>query len=144
MEVVVLIPGYESAGGAGTLCIPERIAEAVGDIRTGAIRLRVPLLDDVIQVGASEVLQTASIVVVRTPSALSVHRSDGRPLQARIIREHDGCHPTQIGVFLRPVNRFDGPGRRRPNLVGSRRRPDLSMPGRPHSVAGDDRGLQHR
>ena len=102
----MLIPGYESAGGAGTLCIPERIAEAVGDIRTGAIRLRVPLLDDVIQVRASEALQTASIVVVRTPSALSVHRSDGRPLQARIIREHDGCHPTQIGVFLRPVNRL--------------------------------------
>lgn len=103
-------PGYESAGGSGSLCLPDRIAQAVGDIRTGAIRLSVPLMDDVIQVGASggpaENLQTGSIVVVRTPAALSVRRSDGRPLQARIIRGHDGCHPTRIGVFLRPVNRL--------------------------------------
>lgn len=102
------LPTYQSAGGAGTLRLPARIAEAVGEIRTGAIRLSVPLLDDVIQVGAAfelaEALRTGSIVVVRTPSALSVRRSDGKFLQARIIREHDGCHPTRIGVFLRPVN----------------------------------------
>jgi len=104
MEVAVRNPWPQSTGGPGTLCLPPRIAEAVGDIRTGAIRLSVPLLDDVIQVGAAEALRTGSIVVVRTPSALLVRRSDGTPLQARIVREHDGCHPTQIGVFLRPVN----------------------------------------
>lgn len=92
------------AAGSATLCLPDRTAEAVGDIRTGAIRLRVPLVDDVIQVGAADALQTGSIVVVRTPSALLVRRSDGKPLQARIIRDHDGCHPTQIGVFLSPVH----------------------------------------
>ena len=103
MEVSVQTRAPEAAG-SGTLCLPDRIAEAVGDIRAGAIRLTVPLIDDVIQVGAADTPRTGSIVVVRTPSALFVRRSDGKPLQARIIRDHDGCHSTQIGVFLRPVN----------------------------------------
>lgn len=97
-------PGYESAGGARNPVHSRADRGGGRRHQNGRYPTPRPLLDDVIQVGASEVLQTASIVVVRTPSALSVHRSDGRPLQARIIREHDGCHPTQIECFLQAVN----------------------------------------
>lgn len=98
------------------ICLPPHVAEAVSELRHGTIRLRVPLDDDVIQVGAAGApTRIGSIVVTKTPSALLVRRSDGKPLQARIVRDHDGCHPHRIAVFCDPVDRLTVRGAVRPD-----------------------------
>ncbi len=56
------------------------------EIRDGAIRLTVPLVDDVIQIGLGGRYAVGSIDVLKWPAGLLVRRTDGRPLQARIIR----------------------------------------------------------
>jgi hypothetical protein len=57
------------------------------EIRTGAIRLTVPLVDDVIQIGLGGRYDVGTIDVLKRPARLVVRRTDGRPLQARIIRD---------------------------------------------------------
>ncbi len=70
---------------------------------TGVILLSVPLLDDVIQVGAGGALATGTIEVAKTPSAMVVRRADGRPLQAHILRQCGEGSASRTPVFREPV-----------------------------------------
>ncbi|GAS93959.1 uncharacterized protein RMCC_0925 [Mycolicibacterium canariasense] len=78
------------------------------EIRDGAIRLTVPLVDDVIQIGLGGRYDVGSIDVLKWPAGLLVRRTDGRPLQARIIRDEP------VTVLRAPVPRLAlrrvGPG----------------------------------
>lgn len=57
------------------------------EICSGAIRLTVPLVDDVIQIGLGGRYQTGVVEVFKTPDILIVRRADGRCLQAQIVRD---------------------------------------------------------
>lgn len=83
--------------------LPARVARSVSAMRTGTVLLSVPLLDDVIQVGTADSLATGTIEVVKTPSAMVVRRTDGRPLQAQILHQHVGGSASRTPVFLEPV-----------------------------------------
>lgn len=88
------------------LCLPSSLAETLAEIRPGTLSLRVPLDGAAIQVGAEGAPQTATIVVIRTPSALLVRRTDGEPLQAQIVRHRPDCLPSRSVVFAEPVDRL--------------------------------------
>ncbi len=74
---------------------------------TGAIRLRVPLLNGAIQVGTELPLPTATIEVRKTPGLLSVVRSDGMPLTAQIVHSGNDRPTTRAEVFGEPVASLD-------------------------------------
>jgi hypothetical protein len=59
----------------------------VDEIHSGTIRLTVPLVDDVIQIGLGGRYDVGTIDVLKRPAALLVRRTDGRPLQVRIVRD---------------------------------------------------------
>jgi hypothetical protein len=73
---------------------------------SGTIYLSVPLLDDVIQVGIGGNVATATIQVSKTPTTVTVRRTDGAPMQAQILHEHRGyAGPTmRTNVFRTPVD----------------------------------------
>ena len=75
-------------------------------IRSGTVYLSVPLLNDIIQVGAGGNLATATIQVSKTPTTATVRRTDGKPMQAQVLHEHPGyTGPTvRTKVFHEPVN----------------------------------------
>jgi hypothetical protein len=75
------------------------------EMRCGQIYLSVPLLHDVIQVGARGELASATIEVSRTATSLAVRRMDRRRLQAQILHEKPGyAGPTvRTTVFREPV-----------------------------------------
>lgn len=70
---------------------------ALDDLRAGAIRLTVPLVDDTIQIGLGGRYLTGAIDVVKSPALFTVRRVDGRPLQAQIVRDEPGI------VFRAPI-----------------------------------------
>lgn len=69
----------------------------------GAVSLTVPIVDDIIQVGAVGRLPTATIDVHKTPWTMSVRRRDGAALQAQIIRQTDNGSVLRSEVFGTPV-----------------------------------------
>jgi hypothetical protein len=73
-------------------------------MRTGRIRLTVPLLDDVIQIGVAGTLTTGTIEVDKTPSTIAVRRTDGKPLRAEIFHTGDGQAALARAVFQTPVD----------------------------------------
>jgi hypothetical protein len=73
-------------------------------MRTGRIRLTVPLLDDVIQIGVAGTLTTGTIEVDKTPSTIAVRRTDGKPLQAEISHAGEGQGAVGRAVFQTPVD----------------------------------------
>ena len=83
--------------------LPAQVANSVSELRTGTVLLSVPLLDDVIQVGAVGPLATGTIEVAKTPSAMVVRRTDGRGLQAQIVHQHVGGFASRRPVFSEPV-----------------------------------------
>lgn len=90
-------------------CAPGSHALAVADldeIDSGTVYLSVPLVNDVILVGAGGDLSTDTIQVSKTPTSLTVRRTDGRPLQAQILHEHQGyTGPTvRTDVFDEPLD----------------------------------------
>jgi hypothetical protein len=64
------------------LCVPD-----LDELRPGVIRLTVPLVDDVIQIGLGGRYRTSAVDVVKGPALLTLRRTDGRPLQAQIVRD---------------------------------------------------------
>ena len=62
------------------------------EMRCGTVRLTVPLIDDVIQIGLGGRFDTGTIEVVRRPNAVTVVRADGRPIQARINEDGSAGH----------------------------------------------------
>jgi hypothetical protein len=85
------------------------LALAVADldeISDGTVYLSVPLLNDIIQVGAGGDLATGRIQVSKTPTTVTVRRTDGKPMQAQILHEHQGyTGPTvRTKVFHEPVD----------------------------------------
>jgi len=90
-------------------CAPGSLLLAAADldeIYSGTVYLSVPLLNDIIQVGAGGHLATGTIQVSKTPTTVTVRRTDGRPMQAQILHEHRGYSgPTvRTTVFPEPVN----------------------------------------
>ena len=87
--------------GSPLLAVP-----SLDEICSGTLYLSVPLLNDMIQVGAGGNLATATIRVSKTPATVTVRRTDGRPIQAQILHEHPGyTGPTvRTKVFDEPVN----------------------------------------
>jgi hypothetical protein len=93
----------------GGCAAPGSLSLAVADfdeIYSGTVYLSVPLLNDIIQVGAGGILRTGTIQVSKTPTTVTVRRTDGRPIQAQILHEHPGyTGPTvRRKVFHEPVN----------------------------------------
>jgi len=99
--------GVRIAGSHG--CAPGPLPLAAADldeIYSGTVYLSVPLLNDIIQVGAGGNLATGTIQVSKTPTTVAVRRTDGKPIQAQILHEHQGyIGPTvRTKVFREPVN----------------------------------------
>ena len=80
-----------------------RVADSVDEMHTGIVLLSVPLVDDVIQVGAAGAPQTGTIEVAKSPTAMVVRRTDGVGLQAEILHQRDGEPPLRTQVFRAPV-----------------------------------------
>lgn len=76
------------------------------EICSGTVYLSVPLLNDIIQVGAGGKLATGTIQVSKTPITVTVRRTDGKPIQAEILHEHQGRTGPAVRakVFEEPVN----------------------------------------
>lgn len=85
------------------IALPARLAGSISEMSTGTVLLSVPLLDDVIQVGADGPLATGTLEVAKTPSTMVVRRTDGRRLQAQILQQHAGGSSSRTPVFLEPV-----------------------------------------
>jgi hypothetical protein len=80
-----------------------RVVDAVDEIHDGTVLLSVPVVDDVIQVGAGGALLVRTIEVVKSPTAMVVRRTDGVALQAEILHQRDGESPLRMQVFIAPV-----------------------------------------
>lgn len=87
--------------------IPPHVGRAVCEMRTGSIRLSVPLLDDIIQIGGAGKLTTGTIEVAKTPSIIAVRRTDGKPLQAEILHKGEGEPAMRRTVFHTPVDSLE-------------------------------------
>jgi hypothetical protein len=85
------------------IALDGRVADAVDEMRSGVVLLSVPLLDDVIQVGAEAALRTGTIEVAKSPSAMVVRRTDGAGLQAEILHHRDSEPALRMPVFSEPV-----------------------------------------
>jgi hypothetical protein len=90
-------------------CAPGSLLLTVADldeIYSGTVYLSVPLSNDVIQVGAGGILTTGRIEVSKTPTTVTVRRTDGRPIQAEILHEYPGYSGPTVRrkVFDEPVN----------------------------------------
>lgn len=86
--------------------MPTDVSAEIDELRAGTLTLRVPLRDDVIQVGTADTLPHTTIEVCSSPSAVSVRRRDGQPLQAQIVhRRSDGTEGLRT-VFTEPVGRL--------------------------------------
>jgi hypothetical protein len=83
--------------------LPASVGSSVSEMRTGIVLLSVPLVDDVIQVGSVGTLATGTIEVSKTPSAMVVRRTDGRPLQAQILHQRADGSVSRMPVFREPV-----------------------------------------
>lgn len=90
-------------GPATAIGLPARIAKAVDELSTGTVYLRVPLLDDAIQVGTDRRLPTATIAIRKSPSAVEVRRTDGKPLRFQIITRPESGRHERVDVFTDPV-----------------------------------------
>jgi len=85
------------------LGLPTEISASIDEMDCGTVLLSVPLCEDVIQVGTAKKLPTAQIEVRTSDSEMSVHRTDGKPLQAQIIHcDADGAE-WPMTVFAEPV-----------------------------------------
>jgi len=80
-----------------------RVVDAVDEIHSGIVLLSVPMVDDVIQVGAAGALLIRTIEVVKSPTAMVVRRTDGVALQAEILHQRDAEPPLRMQVFSAPV-----------------------------------------
>jgi hypothetical protein len=91
--------------GCAPVSLPLAVAD-LGEICSGTVYLSVPLLNDIIQVGAGGKLATGTIQVSKTPFTVTVRRTDGRPIQAEILHEHQGYTGPAVRakVFEEPVN----------------------------------------
>jgi hypothetical protein len=94
-----------SAGEAANpmIDLDGRAADAVDDLHPGIVRLTVPLMEDVIQVGTADRQTTGTVELTKTPSAMVVRRTDGRALQAEILHERENGPPLRMRVFTEPV-----------------------------------------
>lgn len=86
--------------------MPTDVSAEIDELRAGTLTLRVPLRDDVIQVGTADTLPRATIELRTGPSAVSVRRTDGTPLQAQIVHRHADGAETLRTVFTEPVGRL--------------------------------------
>jgi hypothetical protein len=75
-------------------------------MHSGTIHLSVPVVDDVIHVGLGGDYLTGTIRVSKSPTVVTVRRIDGKPMQARILRDKPGCAgpDTRMVVFREPVD----------------------------------------
>lgn len=83
--------------------MPPAVGRAVCEMRTGNVRLTVPLVNDVIQIGVADKHTTGTIEVAKTPSTIAVRRTDGKPLQAQILQAGEGPARRRT-VFPTPVD----------------------------------------
>ena len=95
--------------------LPARIADSVEQLSSRTSYLRVPLLNDVIQVGTGLTLPAATIAVTRTPFAVEVRRTDGKPLRAQIIRLRADDSIARTDVFTQPLDSLEVRQERRPD-----------------------------
>lgn len=113
--------------------LPARVAASVDNLVSSTTHLRVPLLDNVIQVGTAQSLPAATIAVSKTPSMVEVRRTDGAPLRAQILTVRADGAATRIDVFTAPVDvlrlrrtrQANGPGRWLVDTTAARRDSDL-------------------
>lgn len=83
--------------------LPARIADSV-DRLLACTTLRVPLLDNVIQLGTGQTLPAATIAVCRTESRVQVRRTDGAWLRVQILDVSADGSVTRRDVFTTPVD----------------------------------------
>jgi len=99
--------------------LPDDVGEAIDAMDTGTVLLSVPLVDEVIQIGAERTLTIGTIEVTKTPSTMTVRRTDGTPLQAEILHRPDRGAQVRMPAFSEPVDVLRL--RRLPGADGSRR-----------------------
>jgi hypothetical protein len=102
--------GRTLASAASAECPSRPLTSSdLDDMCDGTVHLGVPLVDDVIQVGARGDFATATIAVSKNVDAVSVRRTDGRLVQARVLQERRGYGgPTvRVDVFPAPVPSLD-------------------------------------
>jgi hypothetical protein len=78
------------------------VSDSVDQLLTGTVYLRVPLLDNAIQVGTCLSLPAATIALRKTTSAAQVCRTDGKPLRVQIVNVGADRSPTRTDVFTEP------------------------------------------
>ena len=83
--------------------LPAELASETDELECGTVYLTAPVLKGVIQVGSFGQLPTAEIEVRRTPSAITVRRTDGVALQAQIIHRTEAGPELRSDVFIDAV-----------------------------------------
>ena len=78
------------------------MSDSVDQLFTGTVYLRVPLLDNAIQVGTCLSLPVATIALRKTASAAQVCRTDGTPLRVQIVNVGADRSTTRADVFIAP------------------------------------------
>jgi hypothetical protein len=113
---------FIKGAGSGALRTPGVTAEVpeLDEICSGTAYLRVPLLGDVIQVGVGGTMTMGMIEVRKIRTAMTVRRTDGKPMQVQILHEQRGQLGSSVRteVFAKPVEclnlqRTEQPGARR-------------------------------
>ncbi|MBU3751162.1 MAG: hypothetical protein FGM52_12070 [Mycobacterium sp.] len=83
--------------------LPAELASETDQLSCGTVYLTVPVRNGAIQVGSFGQLPTATIEVRRTPSAITVRRTDGAALQAQIIYRTEAGPELRSDVFIDAV-----------------------------------------
>lgn len=83
--------------------LPIHIADELDRLNCGTVFLTVPILGEAIQVGAADRLAMTTIEVRTTPRTVTVRRTDGNPLQARIVHRGQDGAVFRTPVFTEPV-----------------------------------------
>jgi hypothetical protein len=78
------------------------VSDSVDQLITGTTHLRVPLLDNAIQVGTCLSLPVATIALRKTTLAAQVCRTDGKPLRVQIVNIGADKSTTRADVFTAP------------------------------------------
>jgi hypothetical protein len=77
------------------------------DMDVGTVQLRVPVMNDAIQVGASGDLPAGAIMVSKYVNSASIRRMDRRPIQAQVIRRTCSGSIARTAVFRHPVRQLN-------------------------------------
>lgn len=134
-EVIAALQPCTDRAPNGSARVIGPIRDLVDEIHDGIVLLSVPVVDDVIQVGAGGALLIRTIEVVKSPTAMVVRRTDGVALQAEILHQRDGEPRSECRCSVRRWKRCSfGAGRTQPALAAGRCTPAHTFAGQSTSI----------